>query len=112
MAAVPSVNIVIPQGTDFSEVFTSTETDGSASNLSGYTGNSEIRKYPGGTAYQSFSVTITGSTGEVSIAMTSGKTALLKPGRHYYDVYLTSSSGSVSRMVEGMAMVTAGITTS
>ena len=112
MAAVPSVNIIIPQGTDFSEVFTSTETDGSASNLSGYTGNSQIRKHPGASASESFSVSITGSTGEVAIAMTSGKTATLKPGRHYYDVYLTSSSGSVSRMVEGMAMVNAGITTS
>ena len=112
MAAVPSVNIIIPQGTDFSEIFSSTETDGSPSNLSGYSGNSKIRKHPGATASESFSVNITGSTGEVSIAMTSGKTALLKPGRHYYDVYLTSATGTVSRMVEGMAMVTAGITTS
>jgi len=111
MAAVPSVNIVIPQGTDFSEVFTSTETDGSASNLSGYTGDSKIRKYPGSSVSESFTVSITGLTGEVSIAMTSGKTVNLKPGRYYYDVYLTSAAGSVSRMVEGMAMVTAGIST-
>lgn len=111
MAATPSVNIVIAQGTDFSEIFNSTESDGTASNLSGYTGASKIKKYPESPSSQSFSVTVTGSTGEVSIAMTSGKTVELKPGRYYYDVVLTSPTGSVSRMVEGMALVTAGITT-
>lgn len=109
--ATPVVNITIPQGTDFSEVFTSTESDGSASNLTGYTGASKVKKHPGATSSQSFTVSITGSTGEVSIAMTAGKTVALDPGRYYYDVVLTSGSGSVSRMVEGMAIVTAGITT-
>tara|TARA_A100001201_G_scaffold97069_1_gene83769 strand:+ start:401 stop:733 length:333 start_codon:yes stop_codon:yes gene_type:complete len=109
--ATPVVNITIPQGTDFSEVFTSTESDGSASNLVGFTGASKIKKHPGATSSQSFSVSITGSTGEVSIAMTAGKTVALDPGRYYYDVVLTSGTGSVSRMVEGMAIVTAGITT-
>ena len=111
MAATPAVNIVIGQGVDFSEVFTSTDSDGTASNLSGYSGASKIKKYPEATSSQSFSVTITGSTGEVAIAMTAGKTLQLKPGRYYYDVVLTSSGGAVSRMVEGQALVTAGITT-
>ena len=43
--------------------------------------------------------------------MTSGVTVGLTPGRYYYDVKLSSSTGSVSRLVEGMAIVTAGITT-
>ena len=38
MAANPVINITIPQGFDFEETFTSTETDGSASNLAGYSG--------------------------------------------------------------------------
>ena len=54
---------------------------------------------------------IIGSTGEVSIAMTGGKTSSLKSGRHYYDVRLVSPSGSVSRLVEGMAIVESAITT-
>lgn len=111
MAVTPSVNIVIAQGADFSETFNSTESDGSASNLVGYTGTSKIKKHSTSTSSKSFTVTVTGATGEVSIAMTSGKTVDLKPGRYYYDVVLTSTSGAVSRMVEGMALVTAGITT-
>jgi hypothetical protein len=111
MAATPSVNIVIAQGTDFSEVFKSTESDGTASNLAGYMGASKIKKYSGSPKSQSFSVSITGATGEVSIAMTAGTTLKLAPGRYNYDVVLTSPSGAISRMVEGQAMVTAGITT-
>ena len=111
MAATPSVNIVIAQGTTFSEVFSSTESDGTASNLIGYSGASKIKKHPGATSSESFSVSIVGGTGQVSIAMTAGATARLKPGRYYYDIVLTSNSGTVSRMVEGQALVTAGITT-
>jgi hypothetical protein len=111
MAATPVVNITIQQGQDFSEVFTSTENDGSASNLSGYLGFSYIKKHPDSTKYQDFQVSITGSTGEVSVAMTSGKTSKLDPGRYYYDIVLKSPSGSLSRFVEGMALVNAGITT-
>lgn len=109
--AVPSVNIVIPQGVDFSESFKSTQTNGSPSNLTGYSGAAKIKKYPSSKTSKTFTVTIAGSTGTVSIAMTSGKTVSLDPGRYYYDVVLTSGSGAVSRLVEGMALVTAGITT-
>jgi len=111
MAVNPVINITIPQGSEFSDVFVSTETDGSAANLAGYTGAAKIKKHPGSDTSSSFTVSITASTGEVSIAMTSGRTVALDPGRYYYDVRLTSGSGAVSRLVEGMAFVTAGITT-
>ena len=111
MAANPVINITIPQGFDFEETFTSTETDGSASNLAGYSGAAKLKKHFSSTSSTPFSVTITGSTGEVAIAMTSGVTVGLDPGRYNYDVRLTSSSGAVSRLVEGQALVIAGITT-
>lgn len=72
MAANPVINIVIPQGSDFEETFSSTESDGSASNLAGFTGEAKIKKHPGSTSSTSFTVNITGATGAVSIAMTSG----------------------------------------
>jgi len=111
MAAIPSINITIAQGADFTETFVSRESDGSASNLAGYSGKAQIKKHPDSTTSKSFSVSITGSTGEVAIAMTSGVTSGLNPGRYLYDVKLTSSSGAVSRLTQGMALVTAGITT-
>jgi hypothetical protein len=86
MAAVPSVNIVIPQGTTFSELFTSTESDGSATNLAGYSGTSKIRKYPGAATATSFSVSITGATGEVTISMASSITQTLILLRCLFDI--------------------------
>lgn len=111
MAAIPSINITIPQGVDFTETFVSKEFDGSASNLSGYTGKAQIKKHPDSKTSKSFTISITASTGEVAIAMTSGATSQLTPGRYLYDVKLTSASGAVSRLTGGMALVTAGITT-
>ena len=111
MAVNPVINISIPQGSDFSETFVSTESDGTASNLAGYAGAAKIRKHYSAKEFTSFTVNITASTGEVAIAITSGVTRALEPGRYYYDVSLTSGSGSVSRLVEGMAFVRAGITT-
>jgi len=111
MAANPVINITIPQGSDFSETFVSTESDGSASNLAGYSGAAKMKKHYGATTSTSFTVNITAATGEVAIAVTSGVTSALEPGRYYYDVKLTSGSGAVSRLVEGMALVRAGITT-
>jgi hypothetical protein len=111
MTVNPVINITIPQGADFSETFVSTESNGSASNLAGYTGTAKMKKHPDATTSTQFSVSITAATGEVAIALTSGKTTPLEPGRYYYDVRLTSGAGAVSRLVEGMAFVTAGITT-
>ena len=111
MAVNPVINMSIPQGSDFSETFVSTESNGTASNLAGYSGAAKMKKHPGATTSTSFSVNITAATGEVAIAMTSGVTTRLEPGRYYYDVKLTSGSGAVSRLVEGMAFVRAGITT-
>ena len=103
MAVNPVINITIPQGSDFEETFQSTESSGAASNLAGYSGEAKMKKHSGASASTSFSVTITGSTGEVAITMTSGVTVDLTPGRYLYDVRLTSSSGAKSRLVEGRA---------
>ena len=111
MTVNPVVNIVIPQGADFTEVFTSTESDGGLSDLNGYSGVSKLKKHSGSTISYDFSVGITTTTAKVSIAMTAPVTTTIEPGRYYYDVVLTSGSGGVSRMVEGFAIVTAGIAT-
>ena len=47
MAANPVINISIPQGADFSETFVSKESDGSVTNLTGYTGSAKLKKHPG-----------------------------------------------------------------
>jgi len=111
MTAIPAINLVIPQGTTFSETFVSTESDGSVTNLTGYSGTAKMKKWYGSSSSVTFTINITTATGEVAIGLTPGQTLGLEPGRYYYDVRLQSSGGAVSKLVEGMAMVQAGITT-
>lgn len=112
MAAVPTINMVIPQGTDFLEVYQKSESDGTPSNLTDYIGFSKLKKHPDAVKSYDFNIGISSSAGQVAIGMTSGLTVSIKPGRYYYDVFLKSPAGSVSRLVQGQVEVTAGISTS
>lgn len=110
--ATPVVNIVVPQGSDFTQTFTSKESNGTARDLSGYSVSAVLRKHDTATSSTAFSVGITSAAaGKVTITMTDTTSLNLTPGRYVYDVRLVSGIGTVSRLVEGMAMVTAGITT-
>ena len=112
MAAVPVINMVIPQGTDFEEIYQSSETDGSPTNLTGFTAFSKLKKHPAAIAAFDFNIGISSVAGQVAIGMTSGLTVAIKPGRYYYDVFIKSPVGRVTRLVQGQAEVTAGISTS
>lgn len=111
MSVSPSININILQGADFTESFLSKETDNSATDLTGYSGYSQLKKHGGATSSHAFTVGITSTTGEVEISMTGSQTSNIEPGRYVYDVKLVSGSGDISRLVEGMAFVSPGITT-
>ena len=109
--ATPVVNIVVPQGSDFTQTFTSKESNGTARDLSGYSVSAVLRKHDTATSSTAFSASITSAAaGKVTITMSDTTSLNLTPGRYVYDVRLVSGIGTVSRLVEGMAMVTAGIT--
>jgi hypothetical protein len=104
--AVPSVNITIDGGTNFENTFTLRNPDGTPIDLTGYTGVSKIRKYPKDALnVQSFTVGITSSTGEVTLSMASTITSEIEQGRNYYDIVLTATDGTVSKVLEGTALV-------
>lgn len=109
--AVPAVNITIEQGADFASSFTITNADGSVYSLNGGSATSKIKKFPESTTSYSFSTTITVATGVISLAMTDTVTSTITPGRYFYDILVTSNSGIKTRVIEGMALVTAGIST-
>lgn len=104
--SVPAVNIRIEKGTNFESTFTVTNSDGSVFSLNNYTATSKIRKHPTASTSKSFSVTITASTGEIKISMSSSNTAELTSGRNYFDVLITKTSdGSITKVIEGTALV-------
>lgn len=103
-------NLVIDQGTDFSARIDLVDGSNNPYNLTGFTAAAQMRKnYASETAYN-FDVTNKGDLGQLFLSMNNTTTSQLEPGRYLYDVEITSSSGSISRVVEGIVTVTPGIT--
>ena len=112
MAAYVS-NIVIDAGADFNQSFNlESSTSNLPLNLTGYTGASFLKKHPSSlTTTAVFVVSFPEPTlGQVKISLASSITSSLKPGRYVYDVLLNDGSLK-TRVVEGSAIVTAGVTT-
>jgi hypothetical protein len=103
-------NIIIDQGTTFTTVINLTDDNGDAIDLTGYTGDSEMRKHYTSSNSQSFSISLGGTSGSVTLSLTATQTANLTPGRYVYDVEVTSGSNVVSRIVEGIVTVTPEVT--
>jgi hypothetical protein len=103
-------NLKIDQGTDFSTSITLTDDDGTALNLSGYTGAGQIRKYYTSTTAVNFDVVVTANTGTVTLELSSNTSNSMNSGRYVYDIELTDTSGIVSRIMEGIVTITPGVT--
>ena len=110
--AVYVVNLVIDQGTDFSQTFNlESSTSNAALNLTGYTASSQLRKHAASSKWYDFTVSFPDrASGQIKISLTDTITARVKPGRYIYDIILTDSSGSKERVVEGSALVREGAT--
>lgn len=103
-------NLVIDQGSSFSATIDLTNVDGTVFNLTGYTVAAQMRKnYTSSTAV-TFSSTHNGVGGAITLSLLAVNTASIEPGRYLYDVEITSSGGSVTRVVEGIVTVTPGMT--
>jgi hypothetical protein len=103
-------NILIDQGTTFSTVINLADEGGSAIDLSGYSGDAEMRKHYTSSNSQSFTVTLGGANGTVTLSLTATQTANIAAGRYVYDVEITSGSNVVSRIIEGIVTVTPEVT--
>ena len=105
-------NLQINAGTDFSQVFTLE--DGStnlALKLNNYSVKSQMRKHATATGVTTFTSSIENSAaGQIKIGLSASQTASLKEGRYVYDVVITDSSSVMTRVIEGMALVRAGVT--
>ena len=112
MAAYVS-NIVIDVGANFDQSFNLETASNAPMNLSGFTGAAKLKKSAqSSTTAATFTVSFPDPvSGQLKISLTSTQTSALKPGRYSYDVLLTDASSIKTRVVEGSAIVTAGVTT-
>lgn len=104
-------NIYIDQGTDFNVQVDCTDTAGDVLNLTGFTPTAQIRKtYGSSSATATFTCSHTGVGGVVTMTLTDVQTLAIESGRYVYDLMVTDGSGVKSRIVEGQAIVTPGVT--
>jgi hypothetical protein len=103
-------NIVIDQGTDFSALIDVETASGTTFSLVGYTVAAQMRKNYSSSAATTFTCSSNGIYGQITLTLDKTATSLLEPGRYLYDIEITSSGGTVTRVVEGVVTVTPGMT--
>lgn len=104
-------NIFIDQGTDFSITVDVTDSAGDVLDLTGYTSSAQIRKtYSSSSVSETFTTSISAAVGQVTLSLNDTQTTGLESGRYVYDLNVTSSGGQTTRVVEGQAIVTPGVT--
>ena len=104
-------NIFIDQGATFTTTVTVTDANGDAVNLSGYSVAAQIRKTFLSSTATAFTATISNAaSGEITISLSPTQTTALEAGRFVYDVLITASGGTKTRVVEGQVTVNPSVT--
>ena len=105
-------NIIINGGADFNQTYDlADQNTGSAKDLTNHAVASQMRKHAAAVGVTTFTTTIVNATaGQVRIGLTTSQTAALEPGRYVYDLMLTAPDNSMTRIIEGMALVREGVT--
>jgi hypothetical protein len=104
------LNLVIDQGATYSNSsIIAYDTSNTAIDLSTYTIASKIRKHYASTNAVAFTAT-GNSTGYISLSLIANATSNIVSGRYVYDVEITSNTGIVTRVKEGIVTVTPQVT--
>lgn len=77
--------------------------------LTGATAAAEMRKKPGGSLVESFTVVIDEPNGDITLSLTSEETAAIPFGRYEYDIVVTLD-GDTFIMIEGTLVVDGTVT--
>lgn len=108
-------DLFVDQGSNFSTTIEVTNTNGLATDLTGYTARGQLRKSYTSTLPTNFTSTIDSdpTTGIVTISLSPAQTSDLKAGRYVYDVEVFiagSPEETVLRISEGQVHVTPRVT--
>ena len=106
------VEITIEQGANLTSTVTVNDTQGDAVNLTTYSASAQLRKSYYSSSANTLTAIITGnSNGQITLSMTAANTSNLTPGRYVYDLIIRNSTdNSVTRVVEGTAVVLPSVT--
>ena len=113
MAAI--ANLIIDQGANFSSDVTVKDANGNAFDLTGYTTQAKLAKGYSSTRTRTSMTSVIATdaaSGVVALALTATQTAALDAERYVYDVEITqTSTGVVTRVIEGLITVRPNVTT-
>ena len=113
MAAI--ANLIIDQGANFSSDVTVKDANGNAFDLTGYTPEAKMAKGYASTRTRpsmTSDIATDATSGVVALSMTATQTAALDAERYVYDVEITqTSTGTVTRVIEGLITVRPNVTT-
>ncbi|CAB4154492.1 hypothetical protein UFOVP642_8 [uncultured Caudovirales phage] len=111
--AAGQLNILIEQGATFSRILTVETTPSVPLNLTGYTFAGKLkRSFTDANAAATFGIAVTNAAlGQATWTLTPVQTQSLPPQVLRYDIEMTqTSSGTVTRLLEGEAWVSASMT--
>jgi hypothetical protein len=114
--AAASYDFEIEQGATLLKPIVWKDSTGTAVNLTGYTAKMQIRKSVSSTdvllelSTTNGKLSITAGTGTITMIFSATTTAAIDWSRGKYDLELTSSSGVVTRLLEGEITVSKEIT--
>jgi hypothetical protein len=101
-------NINIDQGTTFNTIVSLTDDSGNPLDMTGYTGQGELRTSYASINAISFNVGL--SNGQIQLSLDANTTSNLTRSRYVYDVVLTDSSNNITRVLEGVAYIDQRVT--
>jgi hypothetical protein len=103
-------NLVIDAGETFSTIIQLQDANGNPLSLTGYSGNSQMRKhYSSINVSATFVVSMNSSLGQITLSLDANTTGNLYMGRYVYDVFLTAG-GVFTKVVEGQVQVVPAVT--
>ena len=107
-------DIICEQGTTFTRVVTYKDAAGNAVNLTSYTARMKVRSSRGAEGFYMTLINTRGitlqSNGEIEIVIPATSTARVPSGSYLYDLEIVSTSGVVTRVIEGEFRVSGEVT--
>ena len=112
--AVFSTNLIIYTHTDFEQTFLLEDSQSnSAKDLTGFTGTARFKRQiqQNTMKSQSFNLSFPNrSLGKVRLGLTATQSAVIKPGKYFYEVILNDGNNVLEKVVEGTMIVKQPVT--